>query len=459
LKIKYKITFLFSLLVTTILLVLSISIYYFASLNRQEAFYKRLKGRANNNAQLFAYLGDTSQRVLYRIDANSVPLLPHKSVRIYDTVGNVLYTYDTNPDRKMEQEASFFSSIRQEKTFSNDKREGIALYFNEGGRPFVIGVEAYDVDGRASLGQLQKILLASLLVAVILTMLIGYLFSAQLVKPITQIIHEVNDISSHNLSHRLHTGTGKDELSQLADTFNNLLNRLQESFNSQRRFISNASHELSTPLTSISSQLQVTLQNERSTQEYIQVLQSIQEDVSQMGQLTKSLLEIAKAGSQGSIELRELRIDEALLKVVGDVKKINHEYEVTLNFGSFPEEEKHCMVFGNIDLLYSALRNIIENGCKYSPDKRSVVELSFTNDRDIIIKVINSGDVIAEEEIEQIFQPFFRSSSSTLDVKGFGLGLALAKRIVQLHKGSIDVQSDIENGTRFTITLPSMDKI
>ncbi len=455
-KIKYKITFLFTLLVTAILLSLSASVYYFTSLDRKEGFYKRLKSRANNNAQLFVYFGDSSQNVLKRIDANAIPLLPQKSVRIYDTIGNVLYAYDNPGAKPMKFDSTILRSTRDERSFSEEGRDGIALYYSEQGRNFIISVLAYDEDGWLRLEQLRKILLISLLVGVIVTMVVGYLFSSQLVRPISQIIHEVNDISSHNLSHRLQTNSSKDELNQLADTFNNLLNRLQESFNTQRRFISNASHELSTPLTSISSQLQVTLQKERSAHEYQQVLQSIQEDVQQMGQLTKSLLEIAKTGTQGTIELGEVRIDEVLLKVIGDVKKMNHEYEVALNFGILPEDEKSCMVFGNVDLLYSALKNIIENGCKYSPDRRSIVELSF-NEEDIVIKVMNKGDVIAEEEIEQIFQPFFRSANAS-EVKGFGLGLALAKRIVGLHKGIINVQSDIEHGTSFTITLPSMEK-
>ena len=456
-KIKHKITLLFTLLVTAILLALSISIYYFTALDRKDAFYKRLKGRANNNAQIFSYFGDSSQNALYRIDANAIPLLPHKSVRIYDTVGRVLYSYDTKPEEPLDLAPSFFSGMREERNFQLRDREGVALYYNEPNKKFVIAVAAFDEDGKLALNQLKKILIISLLVGMLVTLLVGYIFSSQLVKPIAQIIHEVNDISSHNLSHRIHTGSSKDELKKLADTFNNLLNRLQESFSTQRRFISNASHELSTPLTSISSQLQVTLQKDRSTQEYQQVLQSIQEDVQQMGQLTKSLLEIAKTGSQGTIELREVRIDEILLKVIGDVKKMNHDYEVALNFGVLPEDEKSCMVFGNIDLLYSALKNIIENGCKYSPDKRSIVELSFS-EKDILIKVMNKGDVIAEEEIEQIFQPFFRSANAS-DIKGFGLGLALAKRIVGLHKGVIEVESDLEKGTCFTIILPSLEKI
>ena len=456
-KIKHKITFLFTLLVTAILLALSISIFYFSALDRKDAFYKRLKGRANNNAQLFSYFGDSSQKVLLRIDANAIPLLPNKSVRIYDTVGRVLYAYDTKQEDPLTVPPDFFTDVRDERAFLTGNREAIALFYKDPVGQFIIAVAAFDEDGKQAQSQLKKILIISLLVGMFVTLLVGYIFSAQLVKPISQIIHEVNDISSHNLSHRIHTGGSKDELKQLADTFNNLLNRLQESFSTQRRFISNASHELSTPLTSISSQLQVTLQKERSTAEYQQVLQSIQEDVQQMGQLTKSLLEIAKTGTQGTIELREVRIDEILLKVIGDVKKMNYDYEVALNFGILPEDEKSCMVFGNIDLLYSALKNIIENGCKYSPDKRSIVELSF-REKDIVIKVVNKGDVIAEEEIEQIFQPFFRSVNAA-EVKGFGLGLALARRIVGLHKGVIEVESDIEKGTCFTIVLPSLEKI
>lgn len=452
-KIKYKITLLFALLVTALLLGLSTSVYYFTSLARKEGFNKRLKNRANNNAQIFAYLGDSSQKVLRRIDANSVPLLPQKSVRIYDTLGRELYAYDHPGAPRMALNVSLINSTRDEKYFADGRRDGVILYFKEE-KPFLVAVEAYDEDGWLMLGQLKKILFISLLVGVLLTLLVGYAFSAQLVKPIVDIIHEVNDISSQNLSHRLQTGPNTDELKRLADTFNNLLNRLEDSFNTQRRFISNASHELSTPLTSISSQLQVTLQKERTTEEYAQVLQSIQEDVQQMGQLTRSLLEIAKTGTEGAIELGEVRIDEVLLKVVGDVKKINHEYDIVLNFGNMPDEERGCLVFGNADLLNIALKNIVENGCKFSPDKRSIVDLHF-QDKDIVIKVMNKGDVIAEEEIQQIFQPFFRASTAS-EVKGFGLGLALAKRIVRLHKGNIEVQSDLQQGTAFTITLPSM---
>jgi two-component system sensor histidine kinase ArlS len=455
LKIRNKITLLFTLLVTSILLILNISVYFFTSVEREEIFHKRLKSRASNNAQIFDYFGDSSVNMLRRIDASALAVLTQKSVAIYDTNGNYLYHYEAENAGRLIPDSSLLAEVREsgEEFFTIGQREGIALYYSDTENSFIISVVAFDEDGRLRLSELKKILIISLLIGMLVTLITGFIFSSQLVKPIKAIISDVNDISSHNLSKRLQAGISQDELNQLAKTFNDLLNRLQDSFATQRRFISNASHELSTPLTSISSQLQVTLQKERTAQEYQQVLQSIQEDVQQMRQLTKSLLEIAKTGSQGSIELADLRIDEMLLKVISDVRSINQEYEIEMQFYDLPDEEKQCMVFGNFDLLYIAFKNIIENGCKYSPDKTSVVKVSLTP-KNILIEVINRGDIITEQEIEQIFQPFYRGANVE-DNTGFGLGLPLAKRIISLHKGEIIVTSD-QAGTKFLISLPSL---
>lgn len=453
-KIRNKITLLFTLLVTSILLVLNLSVYYLTSADRKEIFRTRIKGRANNNAQVFDYFGDSSIYMLRKLDTASLVIMPQKTVVIYDTTGTPLYQYHAPNADTFTMDKERLKDVIQsgEKFFTLGSRDGVMIRYTNAEKVFVIVVAAYDEDGWLRLSKLKKVLTLSLLIGMLVTLITGYVFSSQLVKPIKGIIHEVNDISSHNLSKRLPTGISQDELNDLAMTFNDLLNRLQESFATQRRFISNASHELSTPLTSISSQLQVTLQKERTAKEYQEVMQSIQEDVEQMRQLTKSLLEIAKTGSRGAIELNDLRVDELLLKVISDMKRINHEYDVKMDFFDLPDEEKQCMVFGNFDLLYSAFKNIIENGCKYSPDKTSVVNVSFT-EKNILIKVINNGDIIAQQELDQIFQPFFRGAN-VADDKGFGLGLPLAKRIIALHKGEISVTSGDE-GTCFTIILPN----
>lgn len=446
---------LFTLLVTAIISLLTWSVYYFSSLERVQVFNKRLRSRATYNSQLYSLMGDSAFNFMRRMDTTG-GLLPSRSVGIYTDDGKVLYKSDMpgSPPLTVTPELLRETKEKGEKYFSLDEREAIALHRETRRRDFIIVVAGFDEDGRERVGTLNEILLLSLVVGVCLTALVSYLFTGQLLRPLTQIIREVKEISSYDLSHRLRAGAGQDELSQLANTFNELLERLQESFAIQRRFISNASHELSTPLTSVSSQVEVALQKERNADEYKQVLSSVREDVQQMRQLTKSLLEIAKTGSQGGIELNEVRVDEVLLKVTADVKRLSTEYKVELNFGEFPEDEKDCVVFGNSELLYIAIKNIVENGCKYSSNKTSVVDLSFAAHK-LFVEVVNQGDVIAAEEIQQIFQPFYRGSG-TSSTRGFGLGLALAQRIIALHKGFIRVKSDVDSGTNFTIEMPSI---
>lgn len=459
-KSRHKITLLFTLLVTAILLGVSLSVYYFSALERQQIYKKRLTSRALNYAQIFSYFSDSSNSVLNRINTSSMDLIARKSVEIYDLAGNKKYSYamQSGDTIGIEQKVIEECVTNQHYYYKVRGREALAIqYAEEGLGGAVVIVAGYDIDGWTQLKQLRQIFMFALLLGIVVTLIAGHVFSEQLLKPVAQIIKEVNDISSHNLSHRIQAGETQDELNQLANTFNELLDRLQESFTSQRRFISNASHELSTPLTSISSQLQVALQRNRTTDEYRQVMQSVQEDVMQMRELTKSLLEIAKTGSQGSIELNEIRIDEILFKVMADMKKANPEYEVELDFiDSEDSSDYGFLVFGNGDLLYIAAKNLVENGCKYSNDHVARVDLSFQNGS-IIIQVKSGGEPIAKEEMEKIFLPFYRSSNSA-GKSGFGLGLALAKRITGLHKGTLEVISDLKSGTSFTITLPALRK-
>lgn len=452
-KTRYKITLLFSLLVTAILLVVSMIVYYFTFLVRQDIFMKRLNSRANNNAQVFKYVKSTDHEFLDRINTSSMEVLPDKSIGIYSFSGEPYYIYlkDTAQSFNVTHDVIRLTLLNGQYFYKMGRREALAVKYTDAGENFIVVVAAYDTDGWTLLRQLKRIFFVSLVLGMVISLLAGHFFSSQLLKPVAQIISEVNEISSHNLSKRIKAGASQDELSQLANTFNDLLDRLQEYFTAQRRFISNASHELSTPLTSISSQLEVTMQRQRSTKEYQEVVQSVYEDVVQMRQLTKSLLEIAKTGSEGSIELHEIRIDEVLFKVMGDIKKIHSDYRVELNFSD--ADESNFLVFGNVDLLYMAIKNIVENGCKYSIDNAATVQLSFDNNS-TIVEVHSKGKPIAEEDMEKIFQPFYRSSTSE-GKAGFGLGLALAKRIVGLNKGTLMVKSDEREGTTFTIVIPT----
>lgn len=456
-NIRFKITLLFTLLVMGILSLISYSVYYFTERSREEIFKSRLQSGANSRGNLFSILGDNKNEVLQRLDSSSTATITHRGLAIFENESKPAYEFYADGEKPFAITTRMIADVKMAKSMylKIGDLDVAAVYKPYNKKDLVIFYMGNDSDGKGRIADLKRILLSSLLAGVIITILVGYIFSTQLVRPINRIIREVNEVSFNNLSDRIYGGQGQDELSRLANTFNNLLNRLQESITIQKRFISNASHELSTPLTSISSQLQVTLYKERSSEEYHKVLYSIQEDVEQMRQLTKSLLDIAKTGYEGGIELSEVRIDEIMLKIVADVKKINLAYNVELEFGEFPDDDKSCLTYGNPDLLYSAIKNITENACKYSHDKHAYLSLNFHN-KEIIVEVKNNGEAIAPEEIESIFHPFYRGRTSA-DTKGFGLGLALSQRIIALHKGRVNVASAKATGTVFTITFPSLN--
>jgi len=292
------------------------------------------------------------------------------------------------------------------------------------------------------------------LIGMIITLLAGYFFSINLLRPLSDMNREMKEISHQNLSRRIQMDNKKDELGELTATFNNLLDRLEVSFNNQKRFIANASHELSTPLTAISSQLDVALMQNRSDKEYQEVLTSIQEDVMHLNNLVKKLLELAKAAAGKGISLEPVRVDEILLKAAEEVNTVHKDFQVSFTFDEIPEDEALCYVYGNEELLFVAFKNMMENACKYSREHKAWVTLSIQPGKKTI-NIKDRGIGIPGSEIEKVFEPFFRSEKAEQLSEGAGLGLSMSARIIRLHKGEISLHSEPGIGSIFTITLPA----
>lgn len=455
-SIRYKIALLFAALVTAILSIVSLSVYFFSARERENIFRTRLRNRAVSTASVYASLKGNNLAILQKMDAASVASLYNKSVSIvgYNDAKPYMFSDQAGDSLYLDKKIIEKTKIESEYYFNYSSKKAIAIHHTDTTANFIIAVAALDIDGEQYLAQLKKILWIALVTGVTISFFTGLFFAKNLIWPMAKIMGEVNLITSNNLSQRIKINTAKDELTLLAQTFNSLLDRLQESFSSQRRFISNASHELSTPLTAIISQIEVALQQERSGGEYTRVLNSVLDDAQELQQLTLSLLNIAKAGSQGGIDLSEIRIDDVLLKVSADLQKQHADYIMSIEFESYPDDENLLTVFGNANLLYIALKNIIENGCKYSENSEALIFVAF-NERGIAINISSKGDIIAEADIDNIFQPFFRTNG-VQNKPGFGLGLTLAKRIMSLHKGTIDVVSNADAGTVFTIRLTNV---
>lgn len=453
--VRIKITLLFTIIVFLLLSLLCSSVYYFSSSNRVENVQSRLLNRALTTYRLLNQSETFDQALIKKIDSSTALPMKNKTVQVYNYFNVLIYTYPDNAGDTIHIDSSVLDAARKKRQvfFNIGKKEVLAWCDVDMHSRIVIISAAYDEEGRNYLERLRLILLFSFAGGILIAIASGYFFSRGLLLPIRRITDEVNIISAKNLTHRIKSGHANDEWNNLTSTLNELLNRLEESFEIQRRFISNASHELSTPLTSISSQLEVTLQRERGAGEYRKVMLSVYQDVRHLSNLTQTLLEYAKAsGNPGGIEIDLVRVDEVLLLLPAEMKKIHKSYSVKLDFDQLPEGDENLLIFGNATLLFSAIKNIVLNACKYSNNHLARVKLSVDH-KEIIIVVADEGKGIPKSELQNIFQPFYRAGNNW-NVTGFGLGLSLASRFIKLHKGEVAVESVINKGTSFTIKLP-----
>ena len=457
--VKIRITLLFTLLVWAILTLVCLSVYYFSYTNRIKDIQTRLANRAITTGRLLSQGGIFDQALIRKIDASTSVAMKDKVVEAYDAFDKRIYWYSDVVADTIRTDRPIIDRARAEKSpvyFRRGNKDAIAYYYLDENACFVIIAAAYDEAGNDKLRHLRLVLILSFVGGILISVVGGYLFSISLLRPLRRISDEVNEISARNLTRRIRhaKASQKDEWYYLSDTLNQLLNRLQESFEIQGRFIANASHELSTPLTSISSQLEVSLQRMRSVEEYRQVIQSVYQDTQQLNKLTQTLLEFARAsGTAAGLEIDLIRIDEILLRLPGEISKTNASYSVTLDFDRLPEAEEELLVFGNEELLFTAIKNIVSNACKYSDDHLAIVRLTVQG-KEIRISIEDKGRGIGEEEWEKIFQPFYRTEEGH-PIPGFGLGLSLARRIIQLHKGWISVDSVIGEGSVFSVRLPT----
>ena len=457
-KLSLRINLLFSVIVSGMMLAIAIIVYNTSRQNISRDFEQRLENRAARTAYLYSVFKNDTTNLLKSLDAKAPPQLFNKTIIIYGKWNQIVYEYYDSDSSLLKPDPSWLVGARQKKSSFFAHNEKKVCVYHEKGRTddIIVLVAAENLSGQEYIENLKQIFIVFLPGALLVTLLAGFLFSRSIINPIKETIRDAQLITSQNLSKRLYTGKRKDELAELNATFNELLDRLEESFDIQRRFISNASHELSTPLTSVSSQIEVALLQNRSEEQYREVLRSVLEDVGELNQLTKTLLEIAKAGTHGTITLDKLRLDEVIIKAHSEVLKQNPNYNIGLLLGELPDDENQCIVFGNAVLLNSAFKNLMENGCKYSPDNSTQVSIYFKN-HDATIVFSNKSDTLSAEELNRLFEPFYRSKNAE-GKPGVGLGLTLTKRIIGIHKGTLTAISDIEKGTEFTVHLPTLSK-
>lgn len=308
----------------------------------------------------------------------------------------------------------------------------------------------YPQDGYNMLDILNFKLLFVWLISFIALFFIADHMARSVLKPVTEIVHQVEKITDYNLSERLNIENANDEIGELAVTFNNTLDRLEKSFESQKMFLSNVSHELRTPMSALIAELELSLHKERSNEDYKIVVERALKDARNIEKLFNGILDLAKTGSREDRIVKSLvRIDELFLDAFAVITKANPLYQIDLHFDEDTDDDSYVTIWGNEYLLKTAFVNLIENGCKFSADHKSSVNISFT-EKQVIISFKDKGIGIDLNEIENIFKPFYRAENDE-NYEGNGIGLALVDRIVKLHKGLIEVQSVKGVGTCFVL--------
>jgi two-component system sensor histidine kinase ArlS len=454
-KIRTRLTILFTLITATILLVYASVIYISAKENREKEFYSILKKEAITKANLF-FNAKVENRTLQDIYRNNRAILNEVEVAIYDSGFNLLY-HDAVDIDYVKETPEMISEIylKGEKKFYQKDWQVIGLRYDYEHKNYIITATAKDQYGYNKLNSLLKNSIIVFIVSILLIYIAGHFFSKKAFQPVKEMTNKAKQISATNLDLRLTSNGSKDELSEMANTFNEMLYRLENSFDAQKHFVSNISHELRTPLSAIIAELELSTNEEKKIVEYKSTIQNALGDAKKLVRLTNSLLDLAKASYDPSeITFKTFRIDEILLDARQQVQKANPEYKIDIIFEQEFENEKQISTNGNEYLLKVAFVNIFENGCKFSNNKQSKVSISFERDK-VKLRFTDKGIGICKNDLKQIFTPFYRGENK-ICAEGNGIGLYLTQKIILLHKGRISVLSKQNQGTTFSVELQSI---
>jgi signal transduction histidine kinase len=451
-KIGRKLTLQFTGIVSVILAVVLASIYSLTAISAKDEFYDKLKERAFAAANIFLEQDEVTKDRYEVFQKKYLESLPEEIVQVYDE-RNLNAFIERN--EKLPTPKALLDKIRSERIvrYSEGTRQALGLYYEDNQGNFVILASAVDVAGHTKLESLRLILLFSFLLSLAVVYVMGRYFSRRALNPIRDVVQQVKVITASNLHLRLNEGKNKDELAELALTFNDTLRRLDLAFETQKTFVSNASHELRTPLTAIIGEIEVLLSKERETQEYVTTLSNVLQEAEELKELTNMLLSLAQASITERNELlEEIRLDELLTQARDKITEKTVGADVVIALDDLPQEPEGLSVLGNRHLLISAFANILENAVKFSEHRRVICRLQG-RPSELTITVTDTGIGITESDLKNIFQPFFRGDNARRFV-GHGVGLALAEKIIRLHGGAVVAASTLHIGTVVTVSLP-----
>jgi signal transduction histidine kinase len=279
----------------------------------------------------------------------------------------------------------------------------------------------------------------------------GYVLSGMMLRPVRDITEAASEISASNLGKRINYEGPKDELWALSETFDSMIDRLETSFDRQRQFVQDASHELRTPLAAIRTNIEVTeMDPEVSVEEYQSLVTTIKSQTDRLTRLSEDLLLLTREDND-RLEREPVNLGALMGEVRRELLPVAQAREVTLVAASRDAIE----VLSSPDLLYRCVLNLVDNGIKYSGPGSTVAMRAGATERTATIEVSDNGAGIPPENVERVFDRFYRvDRGRSRREGGTGLGLAIVRELVESLGGTVRVVSKVDEGSTFTIEIP-----
>jgi len=454
-QIRTRLTLQFLLLGGLIMIIASIAIYFSSANLQRHSFNNLLKTRAESIARLVLDSYEYNTNLILRSGPGNPAKLQDEKFLILTLDKDILYT--TYKEYEFNEINTIIGQVRAGKDvfYKHDSYDVLGTLHSTGSYEFVLIGAAIDKDGLLHLKKLRIVLMVVCLLSLISFSIAGWFYSGRALKPISDVVRKVEDISITSLNLRVPEGNGTDEIGRLAKTFNKMLEHLETSFGMQKNFIANASHELRTPLTSINGQIEVLMMKDRSADEYKNALGSVLEDIKSLIDLSNRLILVARTSSEGpSSYNNKIRIDEIIWQAQEEMKRFNPTYHITISLDNSLTDSEKIIVAGDDYLLNTAVTNLVKNACKYSSDHSVFIKFGRT-DKWVKVEFEDRGIGIPEEDIKKIFDPFYRGTNA-ISIPGSGIGLSLVNQIVKNHNGTINISSKPGKGTKIILLLPAL---
>ena len=471
LSLRIKLTLYYLAILTVILLVFGISIYWYLSRSLVMTIDETLEFQITKIERSMDHVADADIPDHPGNTAHEEQLLqisPHLT-QLIDERGMVTDEMLATPQDRIPVEIDALMKLETGRTYFNTMEL-------ESGEPMRVATKrVLDHEGNGTyfirLGQslealdiARKRLLLVLGLAIPAVLLLGsyggLLLANQALRPVDRITKAAEQIGvAGDLSERVPASARMDEIGRLAATFNHMISRLQAAFERQKQFTSDASHELRTPLAVMRADIEITLRRERGKEEYQRVLTSNLEEIVRLSRLVEDLLMLARADA-GKVELKcePMDLDDLCRKMTEYILPLADQRDQTL---TYHQPQGKVIINADMHRIKQLLLNLLDNAIKYTEQRGSIILGLKTEGDEAVLTVSDSGRGIPPEDLPHIFDRFFRRSAKTSDrsASGFGLGLSIVKWIVDSHAGKIVAQSEPGKGTTFIVRLPLIKEV